>query len=104
MSNDKLSTSAGSQRLRLLSALRESAGKGVTSHFANIELGIYHPPARIKELRCSGYRIETLWEKIETERCKARKVARYVLLAEHCSQPSQGERKLKPSRKDGQTE
>lgn len=79
--NDKFSNSASAQRSRLLAELEKAKGKGVTSFFANQELGIYHPPARIRELRLMGYQISTLWETIETERSRPRRVARYVLMS-----------------------
>ena len=75
-----LSNTCEAQRKRLLEALKEAEGLGVTSYYANRELDIYHPPARIKELRQMGWRIETLWETVETDLGKHR-VGRYVLVS-----------------------
>jgi len=82
MTNGKLPTSAKAQRELLLKALKVVASEGITSHRANTELGIYHPPARIKELRQLGFEILTLWSTIETHLSQPRRVARYVLIAE----------------------
>lgn len=78
---NKFATDAQSQRLRLIKALKDAGGKGVTSYYAIQELGIYYPPARINELRKKGYRIITEWENIETDDTKPRRVARYVLMS-----------------------
>jgi hypothetical protein len=53
--NPNKSTTAAAQRERLLALLKL---RPHTSHELT-EAGIYHPPARIKELRKSGHFIET---------------------------------------------
>ncbi|WP_052480849.1 helix-turn-helix domain-containing protein [Gilvimarinus agarilyticus] len=81
----KLPNSAHAQRTRLLAALEGAQGRGVTSYAANQELGIYHPPARIKELRDTGHNIVRLWETIETDISRPRRVARYVLISKEAN-------------------
>lgn len=81
MADEKLPTDASAQRNRLLTELIQAAGAGVTSYRANTELGIYHPPARVKELRQLGHKIVTQWDTVETDLSKPRRVARYVLVA-----------------------
>ncbi|UTF60276.1 helix-turn-helix domain-containing protein [Gilvimarinus sp. DA14] len=82
---EKLSNSTHAQRTRLLAALESAQGYGITSYAANQELGIYHPPARIKELRQTGHNIATLWETIETDISRPRRVARYVLISKEAN-------------------
>lgn len=79
--SDKLSNSCDAQRQRLLDALETAGPQGVTSYVASRSLEIYHPPARVKELRQSGYDIKRLWETIETETARPRRVGRYVLIS-----------------------
>jgi Helix-turn-helix domain len=76
MNKKLLSTRAVHQRERLLDALRIAP---VTSHFARTVLDIYHPNARVLELRRHGLSIHTHWETIETGKAKHR-VGKWVLL------------------------
>lgn len=82
MSDDnRFSNDAAEQCRRLLKALIDAGPAGITSHYANIELGIYHPPARIKQLRNIGHHIVTEWESVETDIYQPRQVAKYVLIS-----------------------
>lgn len=42
-------------------------------------LGVYHPPARILQLRQKGYCIDTVWQVIEAENGDKHRVGCYVL-------------------------
>lgn len=42
-------------------------------------LGIYHPPARILQLRQKGYSIDTVWQVIEAENGDKHRIGCYVL-------------------------
>lgn len=64
------------QRHRLMTALRRYA---VTTFEAMRLLDIYHPPARIKELRQEGHDIQTVWVNALTEAQKPHRVGMYVL-------------------------
>ena len=82
MSEDKrFSNTSPAQCKRLLKALIDFGPTGVTSYYANTELGIYHPPARIKQLRDQGHKIVTEWQTIESDSCQPRRVARYALIS-----------------------
>jgi len=70
------STRSAQEREKLLEALRQNP---ITSHYARTALDIYHPNARIKELREEGHPIFTHWEKIDTGKGKHR-VGKWVLL------------------------
>ena len=71
-----LSTRTEHQHQRLLEAFQIAP---VTSYFARTELDIYHPNARIKELREQGFNIFTHRETIETPKGK-HSVGKWVLL------------------------
>ena len=51
----------------------------INSYEASRHLNIYHPPARILELRKQGYSIDTVWENVEAENGIMHRVACYVL-------------------------
>lgn len=51
----------------------------INSFEASRHLNIYHPPARILELRKQGYPIDTVWESVEAENGIVHRVACYVL-------------------------
>lgn len=80
-SNDKSNfndNSARNQRLKLLDWLFEKGS--ITTKQAQTLLDVYHPPARIKELRQAGYLIVTIWEVWISEYNIKHRIARYVLL------------------------
>ena len=70
--------SAHNQRLKLLDWLFERAS--ITSNEAHEKLDIYHPPARIFELRNAGYQINTVWDNWTSEYGIKHRIARYVLM------------------------
>ena len=78
------STDTNTQNKRLLNALDEAKGKGLTSYQVREELDIYCPTARISELRNKGYDIQTIWETIDTGKAKHR-VARWVLMSKEAA-------------------
>ena len=69
--------SAQNQRLKLLDWLLERVS--ITSSEAHQKLDIYHPPARIFELRQAGYLINTVWDSWTSEHGIKHRIARYVL-------------------------
>lgn len=69
--------SAHNQRLKLLDWLLEKLS--ITSNEAREQLDIYHPPARIFELRKAGYQIATIWDNWTSEQGIKHRIARYVL-------------------------
>jgi hypothetical protein len=71
-------TDGDTQRARLLAAL-ETLRK-VSTYEARRELDIYYPPARIKELRDDGYKIDTRWQVVTTEAGIDHRVGLYVLM------------------------
>ncbi len=64
------------QCARLLQALRKFS---VNTFEASRGLGVYHPPARILQLRQQGHSIETIWRTIEAENGDKHRVGCYVL-------------------------
>jgi Helix-turn-helix domain len=64
------------QCLRLLEAL---AGHAVNTFEASRFLDVYHPPARILQLRKAGHRITTHWQTVATESGRKHRVGLYVL-------------------------
>lgn len=74
------SADTNTQNKRLLDALTNVKGKGVTSYQVREELDIYCPTARISDLRKAGYVINTIWETIDTGKGKHR-IARWVLMS-----------------------
>lgn len=69
-------TAAVVQRRRLLQALRRGP---VTTLEARERLNVYHPAARVLELREAGHRIVTAWETAHDAWGRPHRVARYVL-------------------------
>jgi Helix-turn-helix domain len=65
------------EREKLLDELRQNP---VTSHYARTAMDIYHPNARILELRRQGFNIDTHWETIYNGKAKHR-VGKWVLLS-----------------------
>lgn len=61
---------------RLLRALRLFS---INPFEASRGLGVYHPPARILQLRQKGFYIETVWQVIEAENGDKHRVGCYVL-------------------------
>lgn len=45
-------------------------------------LGIYHPPARVLQLRKHGHEINTVWETVEAENSIKHRIGCYVLVRE----------------------
>lgn len=65
------------QRERLLEALQR--GFAVSTFEARRDLDIYYPPARVKELRDEGYKIQTHWQIVTTDAGIDHRVGLYVL-------------------------
>ena len=65
------------QRLKILDYLLEHCS--ITTQQARELLDIYHPPARIKELRDAGYLISTVWNSWTSGYGIKHRIARYVL-------------------------
>ncbi len=76
--NNKYSTNTSSQRQRILGWLRKNSS--LTTLEARTELDIFHPSARVQELRAQGYNIVTYTETVDTGKGKHR-IAKYVLFA-----------------------
>ena len=72
--------SAESLRDKILVWLRNNA---LTTLHARNELDVFHPTARIQELRDIGHQISTHWETIDTGKNKQR-VSKYVLYGGRC--------------------
>ncbi|SDZ02951.1 helix-turn-helix domain-containing protein [Nitrosomonas sp. Nm33] len=64
------------QCARLLRALSLFS---INTFEASRGLGVYHPPARILQLRKLGYIIDTIWQVIEAENGDKHRVGCYVL-------------------------
>ena len=75
----QFSTDTSTQNKRLLDALIDAGGKGLTSYQVREELDIYCPTARITDCRKQGHDIVTIRETIDTGKAKHR-VARWVLI------------------------
>jgi hypothetical protein len=73
-----LPTTAKAQRERLLAYLL--AHHQINTADARSVLDIYHPPARVLELRRQGHQIHTHWETIDTGKAKHR-IGCYVLFS-----------------------
>jgi hypothetical protein len=71
-------TDGDTQRARLLEALQTLPA--VSTYEARRELDIYYPPARIKELRNEGYRIDTHRQLVTTEEGVDHSLGVYVLI------------------------
>ena len=69
--------SAKQQRQRLLKALQLFK---INSFEASRFLNVYHPPARVFELRKQAHRIDTVWELVEAENGILHRIGCYVLL------------------------
>lgn len=80
MINNNFSTSAESQRARLLVWLQTAT---ITTLQARTRLDILHPAARVQELREAGHKIVTHWTTADTGKGNHR-VACYVLLPGEC--------------------
>ncbi|QBJ79585.1 helix-turn-helix domain-containing protein [Aquitalea sp. USM4] len=73
-------TSADAQRYRLLTALRQGP---VTTFDARDRMNILMPAARVKELRLSGYKIDTIRIQLMDQNGHRHSgVAKYVLIRE----------------------
>ena len=70
------SNRSATDRAKLLEALRKGP---VTSYRARTELDVYHPNARIRDLRQEGHKIYTHWETIDNGKSKHR-VGKWVML------------------------
>jgi len=68
--------SAKQQCDRLVQALRMFS---VNTYEASRGLGVYHPPARILQLRKKGYPIDTVWQTIVAESGDKHRVGCYLL-------------------------
>ncbi|MBB5203935.1 hypothetical protein HNQ51_001228 [Inhella inkyongensis] len=77
--NEFIGTDAGTQGQRALAALRLFP---LTTFELSRCLDVYHPPARIKELRQAGHNIVTLRETVTTEAGVKHSLGKYVLLRE----------------------
>lgn len=69
--------STQSQRNRLREALSRYP---INTYEASRYLDIYHPPARVLQLRKAGVNIVTTREPVETESGKVHRVGRYSLI------------------------
>lgn len=78
MAQENYSANTNDQRQRLLERLRSAP---VSTYQARIELDIFHPAARVQELRERGHKIVTEWRTCHTGKGKHR-VASYVLLTD----------------------
>lgn len=67
---------AKQQCTRLLQALKKFS---INTFEASRGLGVYHPPARILQLRQQGHCIEMIWQTIEAENGDKHRVGCYVL-------------------------
>ena len=72
-------TDADTQGRRTLAGLRMFP---LTTFDLSRGLDVYHPPARIKELRQAGHNIVTLRETVTTEAGVKHSLGKYVLLRE----------------------
>ena len=70
-------TDCATQRARLMEAFKR--GWAISTFEAMRYLDIYFPPARIKELRNDGERINTHWECIVTESGDQHRIGLYVM-------------------------
>ncbi|PTQ68369.1 helix-turn-helix protein [Nitrosomonas oligotropha] len=61
---------------RLLQALKMYS---INTYEASRGLGVYHPPARILQLRKKGYPIDTVWQTIVAENGDTHRVGCYLL-------------------------
>ena len=75
-------TDTSTQNKRLLDALINAKGTGLTSYQVREELDIYCPTARITDLRKKGHNIVTIRETVDTGKAKHPGVARWVLVAQ----------------------
>ncbi|MDD1621954.1 MAG: helix-turn-helix domain-containing protein [Methylococcaceae bacterium] len=71
---DSYFTDAASQHKRVLDWLQSHP---LTTHQAYLELDVFHPAARVLELREQGHNIVTHWETVYTGKAKHR-VASYL--------------------------
>lgn len=71
---------ANQQCERLLQALRMYS---INTYEASRGLGVYHPPARVLQLRKKGYPIDTVWQTIVAENGDKHRVGCYLLRSEN---------------------
>lgn len=76
ISNQYKGSDAKQQCQRLLAALQQFK---LNTFEASRGLSIYHPPARILQLRKGGHLIDTVWENIQDENGVFHRVGCYVL-------------------------
>lgn len=67
-----------SQQQKILAWLHNQP---LTTLQARQQLDIFHPAAKVQELREQGYNIITHWTTVDTGKAKHSRVASYVLLA-----------------------
>jgi len=77
MTKKLLSANAAHQRQRILEWLLQ---KPLTTYQARQELDVFHPSARVQELKEQGYNIQTHWTTVKTL-LGSHRVAQYVLLS-----------------------
>lgn len=76
--NDQYKGSSSREQCdRLLAALSRFK---INSFEASRYLSIYHPPARILQLRQDGHHIDTVWESVIDEQGLSHRVGCYVLV------------------------
>lgn len=76
MTKKLLSTNAAHQRQRILEWL---LNKPLTTYQARQELDVFHPSARVQELKEAGHNIHTHWTTVDTGK-GGHRIACYVLL------------------------
>jgi len=74
----KLSSNTGNQQQRILKYLQEN--RAMTTVQAREDLDIFHPGARIQELREQGHDIITNRRPVATDKGSHKAVAEYVLM------------------------
>ncbi|SDW16319.1 helix-turn-helix domain-containing protein [Nitrosomonas oligotropha] len=67
---------AKQQCARLLQALKMYS---INTYEASRGLGVYHPPARVMQLRKNGYPVDTVWQTIVAENGDTHRVGCYLL-------------------------
>ncbi|WP_340123847.1 helix-turn-helix domain-containing protein [Methylobacter svalbardensis] len=78
MTEHEFSTDSNHQRAVLLAWLQTAT---ITTLQARQELDIFHPAARIQELRDLGHKIDTYWTTVDTGKGRHRSAC-YALLAQ----------------------
>ncbi|NOS75545.1 MAG: hypothetical protein HOP36_13655 [Methyloglobulus sp.] len=77
MTKKLLSTTPAHQRQRILAWLLTAP---LTTYQARQELDVFHPSARVQELKQAGHNIITHWATVDTGKGEHR-IAQYVLLS-----------------------